>query len=174
MRLFANVKAAAFASVAAIGLLSAGGASAGDYAYAGYHGLPPGHPTAGHWASSGATFGGHGHHWAPGTLGHAYYHGGPYHRRAGYYGGGVYYAPTGGYGGGDYRRSAYSAADVYVPYYVEPVYERTYVVPTTVYQPVVRTSYVPVTTYRPVQQVYYAPTTYYSAVRQQCRTETLY
>jgi hypothetical protein len=44
----------------------------------------------------------------------------------GYYYGGYQY-PAGGYGGGDYRRAAYTNADVYVgptPAYARPVYKR--------------------------------------------------
>lgn len=100
----------------------------------------------------------------------------------GYYGGGAIQELTGVYGGGPGRRAAYSAADVYVnagPAYgygpgVAYGYERSYVVPQTIYQPYVRTHYVPVTTYRAVQTMHYQPVTTYRVVRKRCHCELEY
>lgn len=103
----------------------------------------------------------------------------------GYYGGGAIQALTGFYGGGNYRRAAYSAADVYVnagPAYAPAPphvayggsYERSYVVPQTSYRPYVRTHYVPVTTYRAVQTMHYQPVTTYRVVRKRCHCELEY
>jgi len=141
-----------------------------------------------HWASNGARLGafalGYGagtgyrqhHHHAGG-----YYGAGYYGESAGYYGGaGAYYNDTGSYDT-TYRPSAYTAVNGYdygygyaaaQSYYAQPQsYERSYVVPTTVYQPTVRTSYVPVTSYRAVQHIQYIPTTQYRTVRKRCHCE---
>ncbi len=111
-------------------------------------------------AASGASAGGYGY---PGYRAVDYYQG---YFNGGYYvgyGGAPLQAMAGGYNGGDYRPAAYSAADVYYyPRVAYGGYVRDYVVPTTVYQPVVRTQYVPVTS------VQYQPVTQLRVVRKRC------
>ena len=79
-----------------------------------------------------------------------------------------------GYGAASYgyAQPAYGYAQpAYAPSYAQPAtrsWQRTYAVPTTVYQPVTQTSYVPVTSYRAVQSTSYVPTTAYRQVTQTC------
>ena len=64
---------------------------------------------------------------------------------------------AGGYNGGPYRRSAYSAADLYVTEEVAP---------TVAYQPIVQRDYVPVIGFEAVDTVVgYAPVVEYQPVR---------
>jgi hypothetical protein len=148
MRFISIVRSLGLAGVT-VGLLVAGGACAQDFAA--------------------PFFGGA---YAPGPS-YAYggYNGGAVGYDQGYYQGGYQY-PAAGYGGGPYRRAAYSAADVYMN--AGYAYERTYVVPETVYQPYVRTYYVPVTTYRTYNTIAYQPVTRYRVVRKRCHYDTLY
>jgi len=74
------------------------------------------------------------------------------------YGLGVGYGAV-GYGGDD--APAYDAP---APIEEPQVYSHTYVVPTTVYQPVTRTYTVPVRSYRTVEQTHYVPVTQYRPV----------
>lgn len=78
----------------------------------------------------------------------------------GYYYGGYQY-PAGGYGGGDYRRAAYTAADVYVG--PRPVYARPY------YPPAPRPIYRPYGGY--YNAAAYRP---YGGPVRQCRCASLY
>lgn len=140
MRIASIVRPASFAAVLA-GVLAAGAASAQDLTEPFFGGAyVPGPNYA--YGGGGETVVGGG--FGPVTYNQGYYMGGPQY-------------PAGGYGGGAYRRAAYSAADVYVG---PRSYERAYLVPQTVYRPVVRTEFVPVTAYR--------------VVRKRCNCETLY
>lgn len=153
MSLVSKIRSLAMAG-AALGLLAAGGASAQEWGYGGAY------------VGAGVGFGGGGY-----GPGYGY---GAVGYDEGYYGGGAIQALTGIYGGGGYRRAAYSAADVYTNAGYGQTYERSYVVPTTVYRPVVRTHYVPVTTYRAYNTVHYQPTTQYRVLHKRCHCETFY
>lgn len=95
---------------------------------------------AGHWRHHRGHHH-HGHHHHGHHLGHGHHH---------HHHGARAYAP------------AYRAAPA------TTTWQRSYAVPTTVYQPVTTTSYVPVTSYRAVQSTRYVPTTAYRQVTQTC------
>jgi hypothetical protein len=141
MRLFTPVRTLVLAAAAA---LVAGGASAQDFAapfFGGAYGPAPS-----------AAYAGYGGPARPVAYDQGYYFGG-------------YQYQAGGYGGGDYRRAAYSAADVYVS---RRPRAPAYVVVERVYQPYIQTQYVPVTTYRAYNTVAYRPVTQYRMTRRPC------
>lgn len=99
---------AGVASVLALGAASAQDVFNQPY-YAGGYAPAPGY-----------SYGGYGADWRESAGGRV----APVRYDQGYYYGGYQY-PAGGYGGGDYRRAAYTAADVYVgpaPVYARPAY----------------------------------------------------